>query len=108
MRKLALGVEVVAILAVFSSFFAGDARWFAMGAGVALFAIASGAGAMGSRREMPSFWLWFASLAVYAFLYIPLAIVVIFSFNDSKLNAEWVGFTTEWYGKLFELSLIHI
>jgi|APFre7841882724_1041349.scaffolds.fasta_scaffold14841_2 spermidine/putrescine transport system permease protein len=102
MRKLALGVEVVAILAVFASFFAGDARWFAMGAGVALFAIAAGLGAMGSRREMPSFWPWFASLAVYAFLYIPLAIVVIFSFNDSKLNAEWVGFTTEWYGKLFE------
>jgi spermidine/putrescine transport system permease protein len=102
MRKLALGVEVVAILAVFASFFAGDARWLAMGAGVALLAIAAGLGAAGSRREMPSFWLWFASLAVYAFLYIPLAIVVIFSFNDSKLNAEWVGFTTEWYGKLFE------
>ena len=47
------------------------------------------------------FWLWVASLAVYAFLYIPLAVVVLFSFNDSMLNAEWVGFTTAWYGKLF-------
>ena len=46
------------------------------------------------------FWLWAASLAVYAFLYIPLAVVVLFSFNDSVLNAEWVGFTTAWYGKL--------
>lgn len=45
-------------------------------------------------------WLWSASLAVYAFLYIPLAVVVLFSFNDSVLNAEWVGFTTRWYGKL--------
>ena len=45
--------------------------------------------------------LWAAALAVYAFLYIPLVVVVIFSFNDSKLNAEWVGFTTEWYSKLF-------
>ena len=44
--------------------------------------------------------LWVASLGVYAFLYIPLAIVVIFSFNDSKLNAEWVGFTLDWYRKL--------
>jgi spermidine/putrescine transport system permease protein len=102
MRKLALVVEMVAILAVFASFFAGNARWLALGGGVALFAIAAGLGAMGRRREMPSFWLWFASLAVYAFLYIPLAIVVIFSFNDSKLNAEWVGFTTAWYGKLLE------
>ena len=46
------------------------------------------------------FWLWAASLAVYAFLYIPLAVVVIFSFNDSMLNAEWVGFTFDWYRKL--------
>lgn len=47
-------------------------------------------------------WLWTAALAVYAFLYLPLAVVVIFSFNDSLLNAEWVGFTTRWYGQLFE------
>jgi spermidine/putrescine transport system permease protein len=43
-----------------------------------------------------------AALAVYAFLYLPLAVVVIFSFNDSLLNAEWVGFTTRWYGTLFD------
>jgi spermidine/putrescine transport system permease protein len=48
-----------------------------------------------------SWWLWGASLAVYAFLYVPLAIVVLFSFNDSKLNAEWVGFTWNWYEMLF-------
>jgi len=45
-------------------------------------------------------WLWAASLAVYAFLYVPLAVVVLFSFNDSLLNAQWVGFTTRWYVKL--------
>ena len=45
-------------------------------------------------------WLWAASLAVYAFLYVPLAVVVVFSFNDSTLNAQWVGFTTRWYAKL--------
>lgn len=45
-------------------------------------------------------WLWLAALTVYAFLYIPLAVVVIFSFNDSLLNAQWVGFTTRWYSKL--------
>ena len=46
------------------------------------------------RRGMA---LWAASLAVYAFLYVPLAIVVAYSFNDSRLNAEWVGFTWHWY-----------
>ena len=44
--------------------------------------------------------LWGSALAVYLFLYIPLVVVVIFSFNDSKLSAEWVGFTTSWYTKL--------
>ena len=46
-------------------------------------------------------WLWSAAAVVYAFLYIPLAIVVVYSFNDSRLNAEWVGFTLSWYKALF-------
>ncbi len=45
-------------------------------------------------------WLWAAALAVYAFLYLPLTIVVAYSFNDSRLNAEWVGFTLHWYDVL--------
>ncbi|MGY8774303.1 ABC transporter permease [Spongiibacter tropicus] len=43
-----------------------------------------------------------ATLMVYAFLYLPLMVVVLFSFNDSKLNAEWVGFTLKWYEQLFD------
>ncbi|OQA32277.1 MAG: Inner membrane ABC transporter permease protein YdcV [Betaproteobacteria bacterium ADurb.Bin341] len=46
------------------------------------------------------FLLWCAALATYAFLYLPLAVVVLFSFNDSELNAAWVGFTTHWYSRL--------
>ncbi|HEX5865750.1 MAG TPA: ABC transporter permease [Casimicrobiaceae bacterium] len=45
--------------------------------------------------------LWIAALTAYAFLYVPLVIVVVYSFNDSRLNAEWVGFTLDWYDKLF-------
>jgi spermidine/putrescine transport system permease protein len=41
-----------------------------------------------------------AALVAYAFLYVPLAIVVVYSFNDSRLNAEWVGFTLDWYRRL--------
>jgi len=40
-------------------------------------------------------------MAGYAFLYIPLVIVIVYSFNNSRLNAEWVGFTLDWYDKLF-------
>jgi len=51
------------------------------------------------RRRSPG--LVAAAIAGYAFLYIPLVIVVVYSFNDSRLNAEWVGFTLGWYDKLF-------
>ena len=44
--------------------------------------------------------VWAAGLTAYAFLYVPLALVVLLSFNDSALNAEWVGFTTHWYVRL--------
>jgi len=46
-------------------------------------------------------WLWLAAILAYVFLYAPLAIVVVYSFNDSRLNAQWVGFTLDWYRKLF-------
>ncbi len=36
----------------------------------------------------------------YAFLYIPLASVIIYSFNDSTLATVWGGFSTRWYGEL--------
>ena len=51
------------------------------------------------NRRSP--WLWLAGFLAYAFLYAPLVIVVAYSFNDSRLNAEWVGFTLSWYRKLF-------
>jgi spermidine/putrescine transport system permease protein len=46
--------------------------------------------------------LWVA--AVLAFLYIPLIALIIFSFNDSKRNIEWKGFTLKYYEKAFENS----
>ena len=48
-----------------------------------------------------SWLLWGSALLVYGFLYLPLVIVVVYSFNDSRLNAEWVGFTWHWYDVLF-------
>lgn len=47
-------------------------------------------------------WLrgWVA--AVLLFLYIPLFVLMAFSFNDSKRNVVWRGFTTRYYGKAWE------
>ena len=38
----------------------------------------------------------------YAFLYIPLLLVMFYSFNDSRLATVWGGFSTRWYGELFK------
>ena len=41
------------------------------------------------------------SLAILAFLYVPLVILAMYSFNDSRINAVWTGFTFRWYEQLF-------
>lgn len=46
------------------------------------------------------------TIAVFAFLYIPILLLVIYSFNDSRLNLQWVGFTTKWYGLLFQNEVL--
>ena len=37
----------------------------------------------------------------FAFLYAPIALLVIYSFNASKLVTVWAGFSTRWYASLF-------
>jgi spermidine/putrescine transport system permease protein len=40
--------------------------------------------------------------AILFFLYAPLLLLMVFSFNDSKANIVWRGFTFKYYGKLWE------
>jgi putrescine transport system permease protein len=43
-----------------------------------------------------------ASLIIgFSFLYIPIILLVIFSFNESRLVTVWAGFSTKWYTELF-------
>lgn len=42
-----------------------------------------------------------ALAAGLAFLYLPILILIIFSFNESRLVTVWGGFSTRWYGALF-------
>ncbi|MCT8161394.1 ABC transporter permease [Pseudoruegeria sp. SHC-113] len=47
---------------------------------------------------------WFNATALtlgFAFLYIPMVVLVVYSFNESKLVTVWAGFSTKWYGELF-------
>ncbi len=46
---------------------------------------------------------WFRVFALvfgFAFLYIPILSLIVFSFNESKLVTVWAGFSTKWYGEL--------
>jgi putrescine transport system permease protein len=46
---------------------------------------------------------WFLPLACFmgfAFLYLPILSLIVFSFNDSRLVTVWGGFSTRWYGVL--------
>ncbi|MCZ4273174.1 ABC transporter permease subunit [Maritalea porphyrae] len=43
-----------------------------------------------------------ATFLGFAFLYIPIIVLVVFSFNKSKLVTVWGGFSTHWYGELLQ------
>ena len=48
-------------------------------------------------------WFNATSLSLgFAFLYIPMVILVVYSFNESKLVTVWAGFSTKWYGELIQ------
>ena len=48
-------------------------------------------------------WFNVTSLTLgFAFLYLPMVVLVIYSFNSSKLVTVWAGFSTKWYGELFQ------
>jgi len=44
------------------------------------------------------------AILMYAVFYIPVAVMIAFSFNDAQRNYYWQGFTTDWYGKLFSFA----
>lgn len=39
---------------------------------------------------------------IFAFLYAPIVVLIVFSFNDSKSRSVWKGFTFKWYLELFQ------
>jgi len=56
-------------------------------------------GKMANKQKLS----WFLKAMLFlglAFLYIPLIVLVVYSFNDSKLVTIWGGFSTKWYAKL--------
>ncbi|HXT19216.1 MAG TPA: ABC transporter permease [Thermoanaerobaculia bacterium] len=58
------------------------------------------------RGSWPRRFLVLHSWAVYLFLYTPIAILVLYSFNRSRQTAAWGGFTVDWYRRLLDDALI--
>jgi spermidine/putrescine transport system permease protein len=54
---------------------------------------------MGARLPR---WVLGVSVAVYLFLHLPILVLVVFSFNDSKFSVDWAGFTFDWYRRLLQ------
>jgi len=42
------------------------------------------------------------NILVYVFLYLPIVVLIIFSFNDSKSRTVWSGFSLHWYQELLQ------
>jgi len=50
------------------------------------------------KRPFSSLYL----LLVFVFLYAPIAVLIVFSFNKTRSTSSWGGFSLDWYGALFE------
>ncbi len=53
------------------------------------------------ERKKKNFFAVIYSGLIYLFLYLPIIVMVVFSFNNSKHKGTWVGFTFRWYHELF-------
>ncbi|MCL2934813.1 MAG: spermidine/putrescine ABC transporter permease PotC, partial [Trichodesmium sp. MAG_R03] len=53
-------------------------------------------------RSLGKFCLWLNATLSFAFIYLPIFILVIYSFNDSRFNAVWRGLTLKWYDNLLQ------
>lgn len=55
------------------------------------------------KRTSPFFAV--VSALLFAFLYAPILVVVVFSFNAARFGTGWKGFTLDWYPTLFQNKL---
>jgi len=56
--------------------------------------------------KLSSFFKRFYLTIIFIFMYLPIAALMIFSFNESKNMASWTGFSTRWYEQLFSDPVI--
>ena len=53
-----------------------------------------------ATKRRAAWTMWTTSAVVYVFFYLPVAVLVLFSFNATRTGGAWSGFTTKWYTAL--------
>jgi len=53
------------------------------------------------RRSFNERALTWLALGMFLFLYLPIVILIIYSFNENRFVSVWTGFSTHWYGEVF-------
>ena len=43
---------------------------------------------------------------IFLFLYLPIVVLIVLSFNNSKSKVKWGGFTLDWYIKCFQSAVL--
>ena len=57
-------------------------------------------------NRKPSLFSRLMTGLIFLFLYAPIFVLIVFSFNDSNSRSVWAGFTLDWYDKLFHDQMI--
>lgn len=52
---------------------------------------------MKNRTKLPNIYLG----VIMAIMYLPILLVILYSFNESRISSVWDGFSLKWYGELF-------
>ena len=58
------------------------------------------------RERLKKFFEDFYLVLVLIFLYAPILVMMVLSFNSSKSRSQWGGFTLQWYKQMFESASI--
>lgn len=56
-------------------------------------------------RRVGRIGLWLSPFVVYLFLWIPIVVLVVFSFNDADSVSVWRGFSTRWYENILHNTI---
>ena len=52
--------------------------------------------------KLRSIWQTWFSVLMFGFMYLPIAVLAVYSVNESSVSAQWTGFSLKWYAKFFQ------